>query len=221
MKRVFTLAVATALACLTAQAGVITLGTFSVNPQATFLNESASDSNVAALFIQLSSTTCGISNCVVAPNGAELVLIAGGNICFAAGPSMCGSAAGQIGAAFDANNTLTPSSPSTQNFNRLGGSINAGVGSIVDSNLNEFGSSISTNIPNDFFVPGGAGQTVFVPGGAQWLALGVLDSVFKDNSGSPTVTIEEIQAPAPEPATLGLLGAGLLGLAALRRRRAL
>ena len=55
MSRVFIVAVLLTLVRLSVSAGAISLGTFAVNPQSSFLYESSNDSNVAALFINLAS----------------------------------------------------------------------------------------------------------------------------------------------------------------------
>ena len=82
---------------------------------------------------------------------------------------------------------------------------------------------------------GGSSQKFFVPDGATTLFLGFADSLafngdpgfYDDNTGEFTADVEftakqETQPPTgvPEPATLAMLGAGLLGLAAATRRMA-
>ena len=65
-------------------------------------------------------------------------------------------------------------------------------------------------------------ELVVVPTGANFLVVGVLDSLFVDNSdaaGNLAVQINQITAPSPEPATFGLLAASLAGLAWMRQRR--
>src|SRR5580658_1383948 len=131
MNRVFTLAALLALAGLCASASTIGLGTFAVNPQATFLYESPQDVNcasgaitgpggavpcdpvangsgpVSALFLNLTSLD------IVA--GETIQIIVSGSECYA-GP--CGSPGPvYLGGVFDSNNTelpspsLTPCSP--------------------------------------------------------------------------------------------------------------
>jgi hypothetical protein len=74
----------------------------------------------------------------------------------------------------------------------------------------------------------GAAQRFHVPDGATTLFLGFADSFsftgdpsfYGDNVGTLSATFA-VAAQIPEPATLALLGAGILGLAAASRRRAL
>ena len=74
----------------------------------------------------------------------------------------------------------------------------------------------------------GAIQTFAVPDFAQFLYLGVVDAFqftgdagfYDDNPGSVDVTYSiKASSTVPEPATLTLVGAGLLGLMVLRRRK--
>jgi hypothetical protein len=91
--------------------------------------------------------------------------------------------------------------------------------------LNTYFGNVNTTIPNDFYIPTGAGITLVVPAGANYLVLGIVDSYYSDDSGNPMVTVNEITPPippqssVPEPATLGFFGIGAAALLAFRRYR--
>ncbi len=107
MNRVFILAVVAALTVMCASGAVVTLGTFAVNPQSTFLFESNNDSNVSALFISLNCPSI-VTNCVNAAAGSTLQLIGIGSMCYGAG--YCGTA--ELGGVFDSNNvSISPLKP--------------------------------------------------------------------------------------------------------------
>jgi hypothetical protein len=234
MNRMSILAALLALAGSCASASVVTLGTFAVNPQSTFLYES-NDSNVAALFINLTCPPGVTTDCVNVSPGTTLQIIALGGLCYFTGPCNAESPA-SLGGVFDSNNTLlassslTPCSPQPNctggNVDRLTGSINAGASNAEVSHnpsLNTYYGDVDTTIPNDFFVPTGSGITVVVPNGAAYFVVGVLDSYYADNSDPAHelgVQINEItQNPpsTPEPPTLALLAIGIAGFLTLRR----
>jgi hypothetical protein len=96
--------------------------------------------------------------------------------------------------------------------------------------------SLSPTLDQVFFIGdgltgdgSGSTQTFYVPSGATTLELGISDacgynggpSCYNDNSGSFDATVTQVAnaSPVPEPATLTVLGSGLLGLLAIRRRR--
>lgn len=231
MKRVLFLAALLAFATVCGSAASITLGTFAINPQSTFLYESNNDVNAGALFINLTCPPGVTTNCVDAPAGTTLQIIGLGGMCFgqaACPPELFGES---LGGVFDANNILNASSGlGAGNVNRLTGTVNAGASTnLVSHNpfLNTYYGNVDTTIPNDFFIPTGAGITIVVPTGANFLVLGVLDSFFADNT-DPThdlaVQINSVAAPTPpgvpEPATIGLMLTGIALLAARRLRLA-
>jgi len=212
------------VACLSASAGVV-LTTFAVNPTQGFLYQSSNDTTSTALFISLNCTN-NATNCINAAAGTSITILGLGAQCFFApvsGP--CTESPALLGGIFDTTNSLVASSTlSMGNVDRLGATtLNAGQPDISNvSYLNTFVGGVNTTIPNDFFIPDVTGLTVVVPTGANYLVVGVLDSLYGDNTdASHTLGVQITQniASVPEPATVGFMGAGLAGLALWRRRR--
>lgn len=229
---VFCLLVVCTVVC--ASAAAINLGTFAVNPQSTFLWESSNDVNVGALFLNLTCPngvnppTTDAQGCINAPAGTTLQIIGVGLMCY--NTTCPPESSPSLGAAFDSNSTLLNSTnvpPGT--VNRLTGTVASGAPTnLVSHNsfLNTWYGNVDTTIPNDFYIPVGAGITIVVPAGANFLVLGVLDSYFADNSDpSNTLAVQinkisQVVPPVPEPASIGLFAAGLafVGLRRLRAR---
>jgi hypothetical protein len=78
----------------------------------------------------------------------------------------------------------------------------------------------ATNITKDFEVPHSVNVNwlyVTVPTGATQLAVGVIDSIYIDNSDPDRDLGVNIEVVVPEPGTWMLFGAGLGALLAVRR----
>jgi hypothetical protein len=201
-----------------------TVSTFAVNPQETFLYQSANDVNIGALFINLTGCVGSETLCVDAPAGSSITITAVGQQCFSGPAATCAESPAVLGAAFDDNNVLLNSSGLTGgDVDRLTGSLDATGEQDVDypQYFDTWYTHVDTTIPNDFWIPTGTGITFVVPVGAQYLVVGALDSFFGDNSDrSDTLgVLIDAQGPLPEPATLGLMAAGLAGLGLLRKAR--
>jgi hypothetical protein len=68
----------------------------------------------------------------------------------------------------------------------------------------------------DFYIKGGSSSFIYNAGLANHASENILDFIARPNgTGTPTQ-----QNDVPEPATLGIVGAGLAALAVMRRRRA-
>ena len=205
---------------------VITLNTpgyYDLDPRAGFLFASPNDDEGAPVVVDLAASG------LVA--GDVINLSGDGSMCYVMYYG-CPDSSAWIAGAFDTNNQLL--GPSNQN--RLPGGIASstyGQQNIDAPWLNSFYGNVDTTIPSDFTIPYGAGVTLTIPTGANFLFLGVMDSYYADNGGDVGVTLTLLVDPpppgtppinpppsaAPEPGTWVLLLTGFVGLIALRRTR--
>lgn len=203
------------------------IGTFDVSANATFFEQSSND-NCSSPFAVSGCTANLFTPTIIDLStyglvaGDELQLITNGTICWS--DSDCGT--WPLGGIFDKNgNDLLPNTVQ----NRLPNSVNAGLPDISNSLYNTYYGNINTTIPNDFYIcgtgtvplpecSGTSGTDVYIPAGAQYLYVAVLDSFYADNTGTLSVTVNEITNVVPEPGAYGLVLSGLAAITFLRRR---
>lgn len=90
------------------------------------------------------------------------------------------------------------------------------LGSVPDSLSTEDGDDMTSPLLRQAFAIGAGLENLTVPDGATRLFLGMHDGFeWTNNSGRVEV---HIKRSVPEPATITILGIGLLGIASLRRR---
>jgi hypothetical protein len=212
MNKVLVLSAAAVLLSTAAFANTITV---TVGPQATYLHlqngtgGNGADTGVGPVVIDLFAQGLSL--------GQSIVIRSGGQMCF---NTVC-NAGTQV-------NTLVIGAFS--NSNVIGASINAARITALATLLPALVSSPTfdqlqaTDIANDFSVAFSSvaftGTTVNVAG--QYLILGIHDSRYVDNSdpgGDVFAAVDFTPAGVPEPATVGMIGAGLLALGMIARRR--
>ncbi len=118
----------------------------------------------------------------------------------------------ELGVVFTSDNSLLAGT----NLNRLTAiGPPVGVTSVVSPAT--WSGGLSTDITQDFAAPSATWLNVLIPAGANYIAVGVIDSHFSDNrvwSGQPLQLGTEL---VPEPGTLVFLATGL-GVLLLPRR---
>ncbi len=180
-----------------------------IDPTSTFLRTDSTDTSVGPVFVNLSAY--GISP------GMTISLQTLGDMCFGAGDP-CTEIASPLVGVFT---TGTFPLGSTSELNRLIGPIGppSGITSLVTGET--WYEHLTTDIPQDFAISVGSPLSVVVPDGANYLALGVADSFYADNSDPNQDLGVVLDAEAiPEPGTLTLLalGVGMLLVGGLRRK---
>src|SRR5258706_4573369 len=101
--------------------------------------------------------------------------------CFGVGsPGPSPEMAVPIGGVFTQDQTLLD----TSNLLRLPTAVSSGLADFTDPTYTTlyYHNTVSVVNPLDFLIPTGPGVTVIVPGNAHWLAVGVFDSFYHDNS---------------------------------------
>jgi hypothetical protein len=202
MKRVLCFAALTALLAGSAYGGPIF---YSVDPTGTYLRvDPDSTGYTSPLFIDLSAL--GLSP------GTAIALQTLGDFSYQSGGPEVSLA---LGASFV---NLAAVNPDKSLLYRLSNILEL-VGNPIGAGNVTYPHGLATDIEWDFEVPTAAPTIVTIPTGATYLAVGVVDSWYDDNTdpnGNLRISIEQV----PEPGTLMFLAPGLGLLWAIRRRKA-
>ena len=176
-----------------------------IDPTSTFLRTDSIDASVGPVFVYLSAY--GISP------GMTISLQTLGDFCFTAGDPCTELAAPTVGVF-----TSDTSVAGTSVLDRLTAiGPPAGITSLVTQNT--WFENLTTDISQDFAIPVGSPLSLVVPDGANYLALGVADAFYADNS-DPNQDLGVVLEAVPEPGTMTLLalGVGMLLVGGLRRK---
>lgn len=147
--------------------------------------------------------------------GQELVISAFGDLCYF---SPCQSELpAEYGLVFTSSNAVGVSSLQNRLAVANGGIVPTGAVGAVSPLT--YSSGLSTDIAGDFYLMAGQSVTVIIPNGGAYLAIGLWDSYFIDNS-DPTPNLAISLNSIPEPSTYLMAFAGLAGLWVLRRKKA-
>ena len=226
MRRIFIFIAVTLGLSAAASANTITLGTYAVSANSTFLEQSSNDNCTSGLAVPGCQASYFDPTIIAVTPGETLQLILGGSACYIGVSSGCANE--PLGGVFDTSDTdLLPSN----NQNRLPHQVASGLPNIQDPSFNAWYGDLNTQIPDDFYICGTVvmpdctsttGTIVVVPATAEYLYVAALDSFYADNKGDLTVTVNEIlpdPPSVPEPASWTLMLGGLGAAACFRGRR--
>jgi hypothetical protein len=164
-------------------------------------------SAIPATWVLLSSLNAGLGITIV-PGTTSLTFRGTGDLCYF--PS-CPASSPEI-------NTASLSNPFLGGFTTTLGSTTFLLSSLGNTANTVASGDWTADFANDFFINSSGPVSVVVPTGAVYAVFVLRDSHYTDNA-NPDADLLGINITVPEPASYGLLLAGLGGLFAMRRFR--